>query len=107
MTPTDWKASDVRIYCDNDATDDKPGDGRRWQRVPDLPNASSKSKNSKKPFAQAQYWDHINQIFRRAGSRGCQDPGVHTAAQTYKIKDKDEATDQNPDRETITVSLRY
>ncbi|KAL9079183.1 MAG: hypothetical protein Q9157_001934 [Trypethelium eluteriae] len=40
------------------------------------------------------------------GSRGCQDP-VETLAQTYKYKDRpDEATDQNPDREVITVCDR-
>ena len=98
----DWKSADVRIYCDNDDA----GPGKRWQLAPDLPNAGKKSKNSKRPFETALYWDAGNQIFRRPGSKGCQDDDVVTFAQTYKFKDTpDEATDQNPNRETITVCL--
>ena len=102
VTPTiTLEISDVRIYCDNDDAG-QISDGKRWQPIPDLPGAGKKSKNSKKPFAQQQWWDHINRIYRKPGSMGVQDLNHQTLGQTYKIRDE-QAAGQNPSRETITV----
>ena len=105
MTETkDRKASDVRIYCDNDES----GDGKRWQLVPDVTSIPDAQKNSKKPFDEQQWWDHINQIFQVKGAKGMQDvddKGDKSGlAQTYRKRpDPDTADGENKERESITV----
>ena len=100
---TTREASDVRIYCDNDDAG-AISTGKRWQPEPDLPNAGKKSKNSKKQFADQMWWDHVNKIYRRPGSKGVQDEDVETWGQTYKFSAKD-VDGENPDRESITVCI--
>ncbi|KAK4695082.1 hypothetical protein P7C71_g2592, partial [Lecanoromycetidae sp. Uapishka_2] len=102
---TDLESSDIRIYADNDDM----SQGGRWQPVPDLAFASKKERNSRKPFDQQQWWDHINKIYRRMGGKGVQDDTTDTLAQTYKLKDTRDpfATPtgpQNPNRESITIA---
>ncbi|ORY19377.1 hypothetical protein BCR34DRAFT_551927 [Clohesyomyces aquaticus] len=97
----DKKASDVRIYCDND---DAGQQGNRWQLKPG-------KKNRKAPFEDQTWWDEQDAIYRPKGSKGCQsedDEGRTdgTLAQTYKTKDLpqyDMLPDHNPNRETFTI----
>jgi hypothetical protein len=117
MSPTsDHEQADIRIYCDNDDWDDKPGGtSKRWQLEPDVKLSKKDKKkgvkvNSEKDFANQLYWDPGNQLYRPLGSKGCQstdpeDGTLNTLAQTYRVwKDAEIESSQNPNRATITVS---
>lgn len=78
ITASDFDASDVRLYCD----DDQSGNLGRWRLMPDYPK--DKTPNSQLPVDQQQWWDIENYVTRPRGDYGCKDPG--TLAEVYKHK---------------------
>ncbi|KAF2849060.1 hypothetical protein T440DRAFT_145439 [Plenodomus tracheiphilus IPT5] len=103
MTKTDQREpSDIRIYCDED--NDQSGDANaRWTKA-------SPNTNKRRTREMAQYIDKHNKVLRAIGSYGCADVDEgdkFTLAQTYRWKEDPDtvAATQNPNRETITVSL--
>lgn len=118
MTPTANHAdSDIRIYCENDASTDSvqnpdPNNPPRWVPAPDewfpLNPNNNPIPNSQLPFEQQVWIDRHNMMYRSKGDRGVQDIHPQTGrffvlGQTY-IDQVPISVPQNPMRETITVS---
>ena len=63
-------------------------------------------KNQKKPPDEQMYYDSANEIFREPGSKGVHDDlggGRYAMAESYRDKSVGDKSEQNKDRETMTV----
>jgi hypothetical protein len=109
------EAADIRIYCDNDISSVMGGDANsRWVPCPDElhpggPYGDGRL-NSGLDFEEQVFWDQVNTMYRRVSTHGVQDPdadGEETLAQTYRSRVDLVGSNENPNRETMTVSQYY
>lgn len=124
-----FEAAHIRIHCDDDVSTDTIVEGGgavdnnnlpRWipapdEWWPDVGPLGNGVPNSGLIFEAQVFYDRINLMYRTPGDEGVQEeepddasnPGEKlTMAQTYLAR-TGLPTNQNPFRETITVSHRY